>query len=95
MVIRGLVANQLARIRGVGSNPTLSAKKIIRGESMKINKNGFIDLGNGFLLNPNQVVSIDEQYIICKHGEKFHYGELPNNDKHDYLDNLYDTNRKD
>ena len=58
---------------------------------MGLVKNGFIDLGNNFFINKDLVDHIEGQYIVLKNCEKYIYNELPNNDKYDYLDFLYDT----
>lgn len=60
---------------------------------MGLVKNGFVDLGNNMFINGELVDHIENDYVVLKSGEKYKYNELPNNDKHDYLDNLYDTNR--
>lgn len=61
---------------------------------MGLVKNGFVDLGNSMFINADLVDHIEGEYVILKNGEKYRYNELPNNEKHDYLDFLYDTHRE-
>ena len=60
---------------------------------MGLVKNGFVDLGNGMFINGSLVDHVEGEYVYLKNGEKYKYNELPSNDKYDYLDFLYGTER--
>jgi len=60
---------------------------------MGLCKNGFVDLGNGMFINESLVDHVEGEYVVLKNGERYKYNELPPNDKHDYLDFLYGTDR--
>ena len=58
-------------------------------------KNKWIVLGNGLKINADLVKEIrDNGEIELYNGEIYIKYEFPDNDNHDYLDNLYDTKRK-
>lgn len=61
---------------------------------MGLVKNGFVDLGNNMFINGDLVDHVEGDYVVLKNGEKYRYNELPLNEKHDYLDFLYDTKRE-
>lgn len=61
---------------------------------MGLVKNGFVDLGNSMFINGDLVDHVEGEYVILKTGERYKYNELPPNEKHDYLDFLYDTKRE-
>lgn len=63
------------------------------GEIMKRVK-GFISVGNGLFINPNQVVEETDTYIVCKNGERYEKKELPKIDGM-YHKGLYGTTRED
>lgn len=64
---------------------------------MTINRNGFVDLGNGLFINLEQVEEIDNinKKIRTRTGESYEYNEFPRLMTHTLREECYESKKGD
>lgn len=67
------------------------------GDFMTINRNGFIDMGNGLFINMDKVVGIDNnnKRIRTREGDTYEYNEFPTLYSPILREECYESNKGD